>query len=613
LSRRDLFNIKVLDVAETTNQVPTDILLTLPNGTRYVNGYVPRATLNIAGAGPATITENVTGAVIGMLEVEDESTDVHSFSLSGPRTEWFEVDISHQLKLKDGVFVEIGEIIRPSFTDPFQRGIVTGRAFDSGLIPLLVTATDSGGLSRSKTFYVSLDGVDGYTTDFNFVDVNGPPPDLMDTSKVNKAPTDIILSWTHVDENQSGAHVGYLSVIDPDDVKDSHSVSVSGSDADFFEVVTLRAKSMINVISDGPVVSTKKQDIVYQTTAQEVVPLGGIGGTDLVTGPALDVVDLPVVVHSTTYALKLKDTVSLDYETKSSYSVGVTATDPSGLSYSETFTINVQDVKYEAAPTDIKLTLPDGSLYQNIASIKENSKGAIVGKLSVADPDKNDSHSLALSGLDNSSQFEIVNNQLKLKSGFSADYETKSSYSVGVTATDLGGLSRSEEFVVKVTDDLSEAFIIDDVVNLQQGLYAAQKGNDVYVLSPLLVKANAEITIIDIQDTNKLQLIGGLTIESALLASKTLQLTLSNKAVVTVLDAERFIYETGGDPVVTGTAGVSYSTFNDFTSSVFGKSVPSDDSTIVQTGGAVIQADGSVTDVALVGIPSIGADEILGL
>ena len=121
-----------------------------------------------------------------------------------------------------------------------------------------------------------------------------------------------------------------------------------------------------------------------------------------------------------------------------------------------------------------------------------------------------------------------------------------------------------------------------------------------------MVKANAEITIIDIQDTNKLQLVAGLTIESALLASKTLQLTLSNKAVVTVLDAERFIYETGGDPVVTGTAGGNYSTFNAFTLSVFGKSVPGDDSTIVQAGGAVIQADGRVTnkDVVITGTVS---------
>ena len=80
-----------------------------------------------------------------------------------------------------------------------------------------------------------------------------------------------------------------------------------------------------------------------------------------------------------------------------------------------------------------------------------------------------------------------------------------------------------------------------------------------------------------------------------------------------VLDAERFIYETGGDPVVTGTAGVNYSTFNDFTSSVFGKTVPGDDKTIVQAGGAVIQADGRVGDVALVGMPIVGAVELVGL
>jgi Ca2+-binding RTX toxin-like protein len=250
---------------------------------------------------------------------------------------------------------------------------------------------------------------------------------------------------------------------------------------------------------------------------------------------------------------------------------------------------------HNSAPTDI---------YWSQNSIIENSKGAIVGSLTVVDPEGNDRHSLTLSGVD-SSLFEIVNNQLKLKSFVSADYETKSSYSLQVTAKDSGGLSRREGIVVKVTDDVSEGYIIDDVVNLQQGLYAAQKGNDVYLLSPLLVMPHAEITIIDIQDTNKLQLVAGLTIESALLASKTLQLTLSNKSVVTVLDAERFIYETGGDPVVTGTAGVNYSTFNDFTSAVFGKSVPDDDGTIVQAGGAVIQTDGRVSPSHIAGAESV--------
>jgi hypothetical protein len=108
------------------------------------------------------------------------------------------------------------------------------------------------------------------------------------------------------------------------------------------------------------------------------------------------------------------------------------------------------------APTDITLDSLSGSSYggKNSSSgfsIEENSLGAIVGSLSVTDPDANDTHTLTVSGT-GSDQFEIVNSQLKLKSGVSADYETKSSYTLTVTATDAGGLSYSEDFSVSVTD-----------------------------------------------------------------------------------------------------------------------------------------------------------------
>ncbi|MBT5795121.1 MAG: hypothetical protein HOI10_09690, partial [Deltaproteobacteria bacterium] len=108
------------------------------------------------------------------------------------------------------------------------------------------------------------------------------------------------------------------------------------------------------------------------------------------------------------------------------------------------------------APTDIILDSSSGSSYggKNSSSgfsIEENSLGAIVGSLSVTDLDANDTHTLTVSGY-GSDQFEIVNSQLKLKSGVSADYETKSSYTLTVTATDAGGLSYSEDFSVSVTD-----------------------------------------------------------------------------------------------------------------------------------------------------------------
>ena len=90
------------------------------------------------------------------------------------------------------------------------------------------------------------------------------------------------------------------------------------------------------------------------------------------------------------------------------------------------------------APTAINLSNSD---------IAEKSNGAVVGTLSVTDPDTDDTHSLTLSGY-HAGLFEVSNNQLKLRSGVSADYETQSSYSVTVTATDSGGLSKSQDFTI---------------------------------------------------------------------------------------------------------------------------------------------------------------------
>jgi VCBS repeat-containing protein len=82
------------------------------------------------------------------------------------------------------------------------------------------------------------------------------------------------------------------------------------------------------------------------------------------------------------------------------------------------------------------------------ASVAENAPGAVIGTLTVVDPDAGDSHSFAVS--DN--RFEVVGGQLTLKDGVSLNFEAEPSVSVTVTATDTGGLSTSETFVIAVTD-----------------------------------------------------------------------------------------------------------------------------------------------------------------
>ncbi|MBM4058993.1 MAG: hypothetical protein FJ275_12310, partial [Planctomycetes bacterium] len=81
-------------------------------------------------------------------------------------------------------------------------------------------------------------------------------------------------------------------------------------------------------------------------------------------------------------------------------------------------------------------------------SISENAAGSVVGTLSVVDPDAGDTHTWSV----DDSRFEVVAGALKLKPGESLDRESASSVVLNVTATDAGGLSRTEAFTITVTN-----------------------------------------------------------------------------------------------------------------------------------------------------------------
>ena len=89
------------------------------------------------------------------------------------------------------------------------------------------------------------------------------------------------LSATAINEHESGAIVGDLTTTD-EDANDTHTYTLTGADADSFEIVNGQ--------------------------------------------------------------LKLKDSVSANYEEKNSYSVTVTATDSGGLSISSDYTVTINDV-----------------------------------------------------------------------------------------------------------------------------------------------------------------------------------------------------------------------------------------------------------------------------
>jgi len=146
---------------------------------------------------------------------------------------------------------------------------------------------------------------------------------------------------------------------------------------------------------------------------------------------------------------QLRANAAFDFETKSSYSIFVRATDLGGLSFEGQFTITVTNVN--EAP--VSLVCP--------SVIAENSgPNAVLGTFSTTDPDAGDSFTYALvpgTGDGDNALFNISGGQLRANANF--DFETKSSYSVRVRATDLGGLSFESQFTITVTDDPNELTI----------------------------------------------------------------------------------------------------------------------------------------------------------
>jgi archaellum component FlaF (FlaF/FlaG flagellin family) len=159
--------------------------------------------------------------------------------------------------------------------------------------------------------------------------------------------------------------------------------------------------------------------------------------------------------------LRLKTHISANYETKSNYKVTVSATDSGQQSFQQEFKIIVLNVNDRPTiakdkpktPTTHTNNSPTAIALDN-NTLTENKSGTSVGALTVTDSDDK-KHTLALSGPD-ANQFEITNNQLRLKTHISANYETKSNYKVTVSATDSGQQSFQQEFKIIVLD-VSEA------------------------------------------------------------------------------------------------------------------------------------------------------------
>ena len=407
------FAISVTDVNET----PTDIDLS-----------------------PKSIAENAgANATVGTLSSTDpDAGDTFTFTL-----------VTGSGDADNAAFNISGSSLRATISFDFET---------KSSYTVRVRSTDQGGLFTEKVFTIAV-------------------------TDVNESPTDIDLSPKSIAENAgANATVGTLSTIDQDAGNtftytfasgsgdtDNAVFNISGSSLRATNNFDFETKSSYTVrvrSTDQGGLFTEKAFTITVTNVNETPTdvdlspksIAENAGANATVG-ALSTTD-PDVGNTFTYTLvtgtgdadnavfnisgsSLRATNNFDFETKSSYTVRVRSTDQGGLFTEKAFTITVTNVN--ETPTDVDLSPK---------SIAENAgANATVGALTSTDPDVGNTFTYTLvtgSGDADNAAFNISGSSLRATNNF--DFETKSSYTVRIRATDQGGLFIEKVFTIAVTD-----------------------------------------------------------------------------------------------------------------------------------------------------------------
>jgi Ca2+-binding RTX toxin-like protein len=407
-----------------------------------------------ASPNPASIAENSsTGSRVKVadLSVTDDGRGTNSLSLTGTDQASFEV-IGTELFLKAGVTLNY-------------------EAKTNYAVTVNVDDASTGGNPDASTSF-----------SLNITDVNEAPTALSLQNATTSLPED----------TSTASAVKLADVVVTDDALGTNVLSLSGTDAALFEIVSnelrlkantvldFEAKSIYNVtvevndaavggavdasqafaltltdVNEAPTAVTLQNtttSLAENTSTATAIKLADISvtddalGTNVLSLSGTDAAFFEIVSNE----LRLKAGTVLDFEAKSIYNVTVEVNDAAvggAVDASQAFALTLTDVN--EAPTAV-------TLQNTTTSLAENTSTATAIKLadiSVTD-DALGTNVLSLSGTD-AAFFEIVSNELRLKAGTVLDFEAKSTYNVTVEVNDgaVGGaVDASQAFALTLTD-----------------------------------------------------------------------------------------------------------------------------------------------------------------
>ena len=410
-----------------------------------------------------TVAENTASGVdIGsaVSATDDDDGDTLSYSLGGTDESSFSIDSSSgQLRTSAALDYET----KTSYS---------------------VTNTVSDGKGGSDSISVTI----------NITDVDESPTNNVPTFTDGDSTTRTVAENTATDTNIGSA----ITATDADD--DTLTYSISGTDSASFGIVNtsgqLKTKADLNYetkssytvtvsVSDGEGGSDSISVTINVTDVNET-PVFSDGttttraiaenvGANINIGTAVKAAD-PDTDDSLTYTLgstdaasfaiddktgQLKTKVALDFETKSSYSVTVTATDAGNLTDNIKVTINVTNL--DETPSNNPPIFDDGD--ETTREIAENTPADrnIGDPVSAADADSN-TLAYLLSG-DDASSFDIVSTTGQLKTNAALNYEDKDTYQVKVSVLD-GSSTDTIDVTINVTDVNEAPVFADDSTTL---------------------------------------------------------------------------------------------------------------------------------------------------
>ena len=216
---------------------------------------------------------------------------------------------------------------------------------------------------------------------------------------------------------------------------------------------------------------TNSQDELYGGAGDDIINAGS--GWDLITGGAGDDTidggagtdtaiwsgdfsDFSISYDSGTDTFTITDNDTADGLDEGTDTVTkVENFEFNGVTYTHAQMVTEAARQANTAPTDIAFA-SGGSVNETVADggtigSAYDPSGSTVGTLATTDANAGDSHTYSLVS-DPSGKFEIVGNEIRVKSGQTIDYETDTSFNVTVRTTDQFGATHDEVLTINVTD-----------------------------------------------------------------------------------------------------------------------------------------------------------------